>query len=242
MSLPCPHCGRGPEPAAADAALAAEVSELRAYCSHLERVVSSETTASAVLHDLRSVLMALGVLLERDLEHGGLGTEARRAADLARQLVTQRAPQCSNDTCQPNEILVRLQHVLAVLVPGKLVLELGANLGGVAMAPLRLQRIILNLVANAGDAAGPEGTVHVATTRSGSSVVLTVTDDGEGIPPGDYDRLAKPTFTTKEGGTGLGLALVTRSIEEAGGRLHVSSEPRGGTTMRVELPGRRVRT
>lgn len=242
MAYPCPHCGQ-PVQAPRDEALEAEADELRAYCTHLERVVSSEITASAVIHDLRSVLMALGALLERDLETGGgAGSQARHAADLARQLVTHKEPQGTADSCRPNEILVRLQHVIGVLVQGQLVLELGPDVGTVPMAPLRLQRVILNLVANAGEAAGPQGTVRVATAREGSTVVLTVSDDGAGIAPENRHKVGRPAFTTKEDGTGLGLALASRVVKNAGGHLQATSRPQGGTTMRVELPTEAVKT
>jgi signal transduction histidine kinase len=234
----CPHCGQRIRGGGA-LEVAPELEALRAYCTRLERVVSNEATSSAVLHDLRSVLMALAVLLERDSTHDhDLAAAARHAAQLARQMATRKASSTDRDArCEPNEVLVRLQHVLGALIPGEWVLQLGANVGAAAMPSLRFQRVVVNLVANAGEAAGHGGTVRVATERRGGKVVLTVSDTGDGIVPGTEALLGKPTFTTKEGGTGMGLALVSRAVEDAGGRIDVDSVAAQGTTVRVELPG-----
>jgi two-component system, OmpR family, sensor kinase len=237
MSSPCHHCGRSADASVTDVGLDVELEELRTYCQRLETVVSNEATATAVLHDLRSVLMALTSLLDRDAPRAGDGGRAaRHAAELARQIATGTAPRGSAERhCAPNEVLVRLQHVLEALVPGRLLFDLGADVGAVDMPPLRLQRVVLNLVANAGDAAGDGGTVRIGTARADGVVVLTVNDDGAGIPPEAYEEVRRPTFSTKDS-TGLGLALVSRALDDAGGRLDVFARASGGTTVRVELP------
>lgn len=217
-----------------------ELAELRAYCARLEEVVTHDGTASALLHDTRSLLTALGVLLARDGNvQDELGQAARHAAELARQMAALRKtpPTGKPPRCEPNEILVRLQRVLEVLVPGSLVLELGEEVGAARVAQVPFQRVVLNLVGNAGEAAGPAGEVRVRTERRGDVVILRVMDSGAGIPSEVRERLLDPTFTTKAQGTGLGLALVARTVSEAGGVLEVRSPPDGGTVARVELPG-----
>jgi len=68
--------------------------------------------------------------------------------------------------------------------------------------------------------------------------VVTVTDNGRGIPPEILPNIFRPFFTTKGNGTGLGLSLARRIVEEHRGRIEVSSEPLRGTTFRVFLPFR----
>ena len=71
---------------------------------------------------------------------------------------------------------------------------------------------------------------------SNGSIEIHVTDTGPGIPPEDMDKLFQPYFSTKKGGTGLGLPTSRRIIEEHGGSLRVHSEPGRGTDFIITLP------
>jgi signal transduction histidine kinase len=66
---------------------------------------------------------------------------------------------------------------------------------------------------------------------------ILIEDDGVGIPSHLLSRVQEPFFTTKEQGSGLGLAICRSAIWEMGGKLHLASEPGGGTRVRVLLPG-----
>ena len=68
------------------------------------------------------------------------------------------------------------------------------------------------------------------------SVVIEVEDTGPGIPPEHLDRIFEPYFTTKEGGTGLGLALAHKIIQDHHGRIRVESGVGAGATFVVTLP------
>ncbi len=68
------------------------------------------------------------------------------------------------------------------------------------------------------------------------SVVVNITDSGEGIKPEDMESIFDPFFSTKDGGTGLGLALVHRIVESHGGNIEVKSTLGEGTVFRVMLP------
>ena len=69
-----------------------------------------------------------------------------------------------------------------------------------------------------------------------SSVEITVLDDGPGIPPAILERVFDLSFTTKRGGTGIGLALVRRETERLGGSAEVAFSTEHGTLLRVTLP------
>jgi two-component system, NtrC family, nitrogen regulation sensor histidine kinase GlnL len=113
--------------------------------------------------------------------------------------------------------------------------------------PDRLTQVFLNLGRNALQALDGEGTLLVETrmaldhrlsARSGSvpTVQVTVADDGPGIEPEVFEQLSTPFFTTRLGGTGLGLAVSRHWIARHGGALRVESEPGCGTRARVSLP------
>lgn len=111
----------------------------------------------------------------------------------------------------------------------------------------QLERAVLNLVINARDAMPRGGPicVHVAVEHTtpnggplGAYVRIDVQDSGTGISPADRERIFDPYFTTKPmgKGTGLGLAVVRRVIERAGGFVRVDSTSGAGTTFRLFLP------
>jgi len=107
----------------------------------------------------------------------------------------------------------------------------------------RLHRAVLNLLLN-GIQAMPDGGTLTLTARAvrgagagGGRVEIAVTDTGVGIAREDLERIFEPYFTTKPGGTGLGLALAHRIVEEHGGTLTAESEgPGRGATFRAHLP------
>lgn len=123
----------------------------------------------------------------------------------------------------------------------------GPGAGKVLIDRGGLERAVLNLVLNARDAMPAGGTVrmHVAPDRAaeaggpaGAYVRVDVRDSGTGIPEPDRDRIFEPFYTTKGAGkgTGLGLAVVRRVVDRAGGFIRVDSAPGEGTTFRLYLP------
>jgi signal transduction histidine kinase len=108
----------------------------------------------------------------------------------------------------------------------------------VLCAPQQLRQVFLNLIINAAQAVEPGGTVLVATRREGDHVIVSVADDGCGIPPHLLDRIFDPFFTTKPVGvgTGLGLGIAHQIVTSHGGEIQVESTPGIGTVFRVRLP------
>ncbi len=101
-----------------------------------------------------------------------------------------------------------------------------------------LNQVWTNILDNAADALGEQGTIIIRTRQSGDRAVIEITDDGPGIPPEDRSRIFEPFFTTKEQGhgTGLGLDIAWRIItDEHKGTIEVESDP-GATTFRVTIP------
>lgn len=101
-----------------------------------------------------------------------------------------------------------------------------------------LERVFFNLLINAAQASGPDGVVTVKTRQVDGEVEASVIDRGEGIDPKHLENIFNPFFTTKRDGVGLGLAIVSKIVDEHSGRILVESNPGEGSVFRVYLPAR----
>lgn len=104
-----------------------------------------------------------------------------------------------------------------------------------------LRQTLYNLVQNAVDVSPPHGTIELRARLEGDTCVLTVADEGPGVPPAIRERIFDPFFSTKDrtmktGGMGIGLALVRQSVLAVGGRIEVRDRPQGGSEFEVRLP------
>ena len=104
--------------------------------------------------------------------------------------------------------------------------------------PLQLSQVFINLLVNAAHAIDQHGTITVRTGTQDSEVWIEIADTGSGIRSEDLPRIFDPFFTTKAvgSGTGLGLPLSYRIVQDHQGRLTVASEVGKGTTFRIWLP------
>ena len=182
---------------------------------------------------------------------GVIKREVRRLSQITEEyLQFSRLPRASFRPERLNDIVVELADLVRPLIARKgvqLVLTLDeADPEAICDATL-LRQALLNLLRNAVDAVD-EGTgrIQVATraiageetdpaTVTGRSVEISVEDDGCGIADELRDRIFEPFFTTKRDGTGLGLALVQRAVEEHGGEIRCVSLPGKGTAFRVRI-------
>jgi len=213
--------------------------------------------AATVAHELRNPLGAIqgfATLLKRDLEGQsgprrqvdrilqGVENADRIVADLleyCRPLRLSAGPLALSRLLE--ESLTELKATPRWRSGLKIDLRLDADL-----APCRGDRrllllVLANLYNNALDAMGEEGTLSILaraagpTTRSDRLRVI-VRDTGCGLAAEEVARVFAPCYTTKPGGTGLGLALVRKIVEAHGGHVHVVSAPLRGTSVVVDLP------
>jgi len=111
-----------------------------------------------------------------------------------------------------------------------------ATLGQVPFHPHTLHRALLNLVQNALDAMEPGGTLTVRGQVTATQVQLHVQDTGVGISAAQCARIFEPLYTTKPGGSGLGLYIVHEIVSAHAGHVTVESEEGQGTTFTLTLP------
>jgi signal transduction histidine kinase len=104
-----------------------------------------------------------------------------------------------------------------------------------------IERVFYNLVLNAVQATPAGGAVTVKTRAAGAFAEVDVIDRGAGVERANLEQIFNPFFTTKPGGVGLGLAIVSKIVDEHGGRIAVESEAGKGAVFRVALPLRASR-
>lgn len=174
---------------------------------------------------------------------------AFRAKTLARQLLDFASPRpVELAAVDVGRLLQRLEAPLTSLLPANICLDLDIadDLPKAFIDQLLIERALLNLVMNACDAMRGGGRVTIAVARDcppGSRALpgdplirLTVLDSGMGMDEATLKMAGEPHFSTKTGGTGLGLATVRQLVERQGGRLSIASSPCRGTTVDLWLP------
>jgi signal transduction histidine kinase len=120
---------------------------------------------------------------------------------------------------------------LTLEVTGSVDIEINADVR-------KLRQVLLNLVLNAMQASPPGEvvTIHVAEKCVDGYLRIQVSDHGVGMTPEALERIRKPYFTTREGGTGLGVAVARGLVEQHGGRIAYESAPGKGTTVSIDMP------
>ncbi len=215
-----------------------------------ERLAVVGTTAAGLAHDLRNplagVLTGLGNLraesedadTERRIEL--LSSELRRAVDLLNGYLA--SARHTPEPERPTDV-GRLVSELLELVGGTaegVAIEVDARDELVCLLPRdRVRQALLNLILNGVEATRDVGTkVVVRAERNGEWLDLTVSDDGPGFPPNVTTDNIRPFSSTRVGGTGLGLAMVRRTVRDLGGSLGLSSSESGGARVLVRIPWR----
>ena len=210
---------------------------------------------AAVSHELRTPLARLLVVLESASLPGAdveaLLEQARGEVEQARDLIDDVLFLGELETGRE---VVSLGRTRALPVVDEVLdgladraahaqVELSAHVAAEIELPLRprLLRVVLeNLVANAIRYAGPGARCTVTLSDLGSGPVLTVTDDGRGVPSTDVARLFERFYRADRArssrGTGLGLAIVKHVVVSAGGTVEASTSPGGGLTITCSFP------
>lgn len=158
----------------------------------------------------------------------------RTMRDAGRSTIPPGRPDASNVSQIVGEVLETVRPELDAAG-----LQLEARLQADAFsatAPAALRLVVSNLVRNALEALAPGGTVRVSVEEQDGQLRLTVADDGPGMSAATLSQAFDRYFTTKALGTGLGLALVADTVQEAGGRVEAESHHGVGTRFDVWLP------
>ncbi|MCC6751260.1 MAG: HAMP domain-containing protein [Deltaproteobacteria bacterium] len=236
--------------------MASAVEEREQRLIRSERMAAAGLLASHITHEVRNPLSSISLnteMLEEELTAfapdasqearalcGAIRKEVDRLTGITEEyLAFARLPKPNLETENVNEILGSLLSFMSGELAGRGV-KLEYAPGGVPTIQAdenQLRQAFLNLVRNAGEAmAATGGVLRVTTAAEEGAVEVRVADTGPGIDGVHLGRVFEPFFSTKEGGTGLGLALTQQIVQEHGGGIAVESTPGTGTTFTVRLP------
>ena len=115
-------------------------------------------------------------------------------------------------------------------------LDVSGTIPPVEHDPNQINQVLLNLLLNAIQSMEHPGTIRVSLENDDDAVLITVADEGKGIPAENLPNIFRPFFTTKGHGTGLGLSLARRIVEAHGGQIEVASEVGKGSRFTIRLP------
>lgn len=238
--------------------LRSQLRQSRAVMERHEKLASLGTLAAGLAHEIRNPLTAINVRihsLKRTLVKGSsehedatiIDGEIKRLEGIVQAFLQFARPaEPKLVTVSADSLLTRARALLGGQLEKaaiQLVLEPPPDVW-LQVDPQQIEQVLINLVQNAAESIQRDGVIRLrarcATTglrgHNGPAVSLEVSDTGKGIPPEVQKRLFDPFFTTKEEGTGLGLCIAARIVEQQGGTLQYTTQLNRGTTFTVLLP------
>lgn len=221
-----------------------------------ERLATIGRMSAVVAHEIRNPLSSIGLnseMLQDELEDGGpealaesrslLGSIAREVERLTE--VTDeylRFARLPDPNLHPENINSLLDDLLEFMAGEfdragvEIERELDPALAPVAADEAQLRQAFLNLLKNSTESMAEGGVLTVRSRQDDGLVRITVADTGKGIDAESLERVFEPFFSTRSGGTGLGLSLTQQIVQEHGGDIRCQSAPERGTAFEIELP------
>jgi signal transduction histidine kinase len=230
---------------------AEEIQRSQAQLIRSEKLAATGRLAVSLAHEINNPLQAIQNFLHLSLDYEISDAKRHEFLEMARE-ETSRLITLVQQTLEfyrpakshagPMDINATVERVLA-LSHKKLEhndvtveLKLANNLPPVNGMPDQIAQVFLNLIVNAAEAMSDGGHLRIESRTDSSQVEVVFADTGPGISPEDLAHIFEPFYTTKDSGTGLGLAVSFNIIESHGGTLGVESVPGHGATFTVRLP------
>ena len=225
-----------------------ELRNLRERLIHSERMAALGELAARVAHEIRNPLISIGGFARRlekklsgDIQEYAkiIVNEVSRLENILKEILgfvkTARINKCRVDI---NELMSEISDFIAPTMDEKnnvILRELSDDTLTAVIDPDKIKDAIINIFTNAAQAT-EHGTLTVRTWQENNEAVIELVDTGYGIQEEDLKNIFNPFFTTKSQGTGLGLAVTHKIIQEHNGKIKVESEWGSGTTFRIYLP------
>ena len=221
-----------------------------------EKLAAIGELSAAIAHEIRNPLTAISGCVEMLNSSPNAGDSDKRLMGIVLRETDQLNKWISDFLNYSRPIPMQMRvfdidqlvtDVVEVFRQDEKALQKGVTLNLQRIGPLyvlgdaaRIKQALYNLLTNAEQSMLTAGEITIALSAMVASsrpqVELSVIDQGAGISRDDLERIFQPFFTTKERGTGLGLAVIHRVVEDHDGRIQVDSEPGRGTTFRISLP------
>jgi signal transduction histidine kinase len=201
------------------------------------------------LHDLKNLAARLSLVAQNAENHGrdpAFQESAMRTVTDTAKKMTALMSKLSFKSYTPPAVgapdlveISTLIHEIVASIRGDEAVRL--HVTGGPVQPImavrdQIHQVLLNVVLNAKQAIGQNGAISIAIAQSNGSVVVTVDDTGNGIPPGMLETLFRPSQSSRPGGLGVGLYQCKQIVEAHRGTIQLRSEVGKGTTVRIELP------
>ena len=227
----------------------------RTQMSRAEHLATLGELATGLAHEIRNPLAGIAGVIEiigRDLPSTSparsvvkdVRQEIARINHIVTDLLQTARPhppmvrKSNLNTTVEHAVMLGRQQALANSI--EIVLQKDPSLPEVEHDSDQIHQLLLNLLLNAMQAIERNGRVIVTVKAQGSMAVVEVSDNGRGISPEHLPNIFRPFYTTKGDGTGLGLSLARRIVEDHHGRIEVTSAVSQGTTFAVALPLQRA--
>jgi two-component system, sporulation sensor kinase E len=206
--------------------------------------------AAGIAHEIRNPMTALkgfiqllegSIKREHEMYYQVITSELERIDSIINEFLILAKPQAirfqQKDINQIVRETVDLLNAQAVLYNIEFKACYDSAIHTVYCEPNQLKKVFVNIIKNAIEVMPKGGTITISTERQGENYVhISIRDEGTGIPKEKIKKLGQPFFTTKERGTGLGLMVSYKIIEEHRGYIHIESEEGKGTTFHITLP------
>jgi signal transduction histidine kinase len=223
----------------------------RTQMSRAEHLATLGELATGLAHEIRNPLAGIAGVIDiigRDLPESSparaMVKDVRLEINQINRILTDlletarphppRMMRSNLNTTVEHAVMLARQQVLSR--PIKIELEQAPGLGEVEHDSDQIHQVVLNLLLNAVQAIDGAGTITVAISSKEEFAIITVTDTGRGMSDQQISQIFRPFYTTRSNGTGLGLSLVRRIVEEHLGRIEVTSNLGEGSTFEVQLP------
>lgn len=229
-----------------------QIQEQKQRLSFKEKEEAWREMAKQVAHEVKNPLTPMKLTIQNfDRKFDPADPDIRsKVKHLSRTLVDQidlvatvasafsqfaQLPEKNNEIFDLNK---EIKNIINVFSDEKIYFHSNKDIIMVEMDKIYLSRIITNLVANARQAKHDErdNIINLDVELRQKRVIITVHDNGTGIPEELYDRIFEPNFTSKSSGTGLGLTMVRKMVEDYKGKISVKSEEDKGSTFTISLP------
>jgi signal transduction histidine kinase len=222
---------------------AEDLVKAQAAVRRAERLAALGQLSAGLAHELRNALGVIRGSAELIVKHTSEENEvAREMAALVAREVDRTSSLVTRflDFARPSALqrsVQALPEVIERATQGFPVdTEYDPELPAFSFDAEMMERVFVNLLSNGAQAMPNGGRLRVRARRAGEAAEVEVTDAGVGIAPENRESIFNPFFTTKPDGVGLGLAIVSKIIDDHGGKIAVESEVGVGTTFRISLP------